>query len=59
MLVEPPSLGRVIERDRRIVGLGLYVPHRHCYTLSSDRLLMIVERGELHLLTVPLICRRT
>ena len=31
------------------MGLGLYVPHRHCYTLSSDRLLMIVERAELHL----------
>ena len=49
MLVEPRILGRVIKQDRRIVGLGLYVPHRHSYTLSSDRLLMIVERAELHL----------
>ena len=49
LLVEPRILRRVIKQDRRVAGFGLQVPHRHCYTIQRDRLLVIVERQELNL----------
>ncbi len=49
MLVEPRILRRVIKNDRRTTGFGLHVPHHMSYTITSDRLLMIVERSELDL----------
>ena len=49
LLVEPRILRRVIRLDRRLAGLGLFVPHRKSYTIERDRLLAFVERAELDL----------
>ena len=49
LLVEPRILRRVIRLDRRLAGLGLFVPHRKSYTIERDRLLAFVDRAELEL----------
>jgi hypothetical protein len=49
LLVEPRIMRRVIKQDRRVAGLGLYVPHQRTYTIQRDRLLVIVDRPELNL----------
>ncbi|MCE9548016.1 MAG: hypothetical protein K8T25_21290 [Planctomycetia bacterium] len=49
LLVEPRIMRRVIRMDRRLAGLGLFVPHRNCYTIDRDRLLAYVDRSELDL----------
>jgi hypothetical protein len=49
LLVEPRILRRVIKQDRRVAGIGLYVPHQQMYTIQRDRLLVIVDRPELNL----------
>jgi hypothetical protein len=49
LLVEPRILRRVIKQDRRVAGMGLYVPHQQVYTIQRDRLLVIVDRPELNL----------
>ena len=47
LLVEPRVLRRVIRLDRRLAGLGFFVPHRKCYTIDRGRLLAFVDRSEL------------
>ncbi len=49
LLVEPRILRRVIRLDRRLAGLGLFVPHRKTYTIERDRLLAFVDWAELEL----------
>ena len=49
LLVEPRILRRVIRLDRRLAGLGLFVPHRRSYTIGRERLLAFVDRVELEL----------
>ena len=49
LLVEPRILRRVIRLDRRLAGLGLFVPHRKTYTIERDRLFAFVESSELEL----------
>lgn len=48
-LVEPRILRRVIRLDRRLAGLGIAIPHAHCYTIETARLLAYVEWDELEL----------
>ena len=49
LLVEPRILRRVIRLDRRLAGLGLFMPHRKTYTIERDRLLAFVDWAELEL----------
>jgi len=46
-LVPSRILRRVIKADRRLVGLGLRVPHVKSYVISRDALLKLATRGEL------------
>ena len=46
-LVLPRILRRVIKQDRRLGGFGLKVPHRKSYLIGRDRLLEIIEKGDL------------
>jgi hypothetical protein len=47
ILVEDRVLRRVIKAHRRVRGVGLQVPHEHCYTLLRTELERYVERDEL------------
>lgn len=49
LLTPPRILRRVIKQDRQISGIGLRVPHRKSYIITSQRLLSIVDRDELGL----------
>jgi hypothetical protein len=49
VLLPPRLLRRVIKHDREVSGLGLQVPHRRSYVISSPNLLKIVEPEELGL----------
>ena len=43
LLVEGRVLRRVIKAHRNIKGLGLSVPHVHCYALPRDELLRVAS----------------
>ncbi|MCE9554391.1 MAG: hypothetical protein K8T91_13570 [Planctomycetes bacterium] len=58
LLVEPRILRRVIRLDRRLAGLGFFVPHRKCYTIDRGRLLAFVDRTELDLPAQEDLARR-
>lgn len=58
LLVEPRILRRVIRLDRRLAGLGFFVPHRKCYTIDRGRLLAFVDRTELDLPASEDLARR-
>ena len=47
IVVEPRVLRRVIKRHRRLVGVGLHVPHAHCYALPREALLARTEPHDL------------
>ncbi|MBX3160808.1 MAG: hypothetical protein KF773_32885 [Deltaproteobacteria bacterium] len=47
VLVEERVLRRIIKGHRKIPGIGLQVPHEHCYTLPRADLERLVERDEL------------
>src|SRR5262245_27099317 len=47
VLVEERVLRRIIKSHRRVPGIGLQVPHQHCYTLARGDLERRVERGDL------------
>ena len=49
LLAPPRILRRVIKQDRQIGGIGLKVPHRKTYVISTERLFEIVDRDELDL----------
>lgn len=49
LLAPPRILRRVIKQHRQISGIGLKVPHRKTYAISSEELLKIVDRDELGL----------
>ena len=36
VLVEERVLRRIIKRHRRLPGMGLQIPHAHCYTLPRS-----------------------
>jgi hypothetical protein len=46
VLVEERVLRRIIKSHRRVPGIGLQVPHEHCYTLARHDLERRVERGD-------------
>jgi hypothetical protein len=46
-LAPPRILRRVIKADRRLVGLGLRVPHVKSYVIARDALLKLATRDEL------------
>ncbi len=46
-LAPPRILRRVIKADRRLVGLGLRVPHVKSYVIGRDALLRLATRDEL------------
>ncbi len=48
-LAPPRILRRVIKADRRLVGLGLRVPHVKSYVIARDALLRLADRDELGL----------
>src|SRR5438094_4540527 len=48
-LLPPRILRRVIKADRRLVGLGLRVPHVKSYVIARDALLKLVTPDELGL----------
>ncbi len=48
-LVPPRILRRVIKQATGVGGIGLRVPHRKTYVIARERLLAIVDRGELDL----------
>ncbi|MCE9571586.1 MAG: hypothetical protein K8W52_00370 [Deltaproteobacteria bacterium] len=47
VLVEDRLRRRVIKRHRRLPGMGLQVPHAHCYALPRADLEKLVEPGEI------------
>ncbi|MBN1655788.1 MAG: hypothetical protein JXA30_18630 [Deltaproteobacteria bacterium] len=47
LFVEPRLMRQVVVADRRMVGLGLQVPHTHCYGIGRSELLRIVGQDEL------------
>ncbi|WP_170229798.1 hypothetical protein [Polyangium fumosum] len=47
LVVDSRLVARVIKRHRRIVGIGLQVPHASCYALGRDDLLALVPAAEL------------
>jgi hypothetical protein len=47
VLVEERVLRRIIKSHRRIPGIGLQVPHEHCYTLARNDLERRLERGDI------------
>src|SRR3569623_2089184 len=49
LLAPPRILRRGIKQDRQIGGIGLKVPHRKSYVISTERLFEIVDRDELDL----------
>jgi hypothetical protein len=50
-LVSPRILRRVIKQDTDTPGFGLRVPHRKTYAISRERLLDIVDRADLDLMS--------
>lgn len=46
VLVEERVLRRIIKRHRGITGVGLHVPHEHCYVLPRTELAAFVDRDE-------------
>lgn len=48
-LAPPRILRRVIKADRRLVGIGLRVPHVKSYVIARDALLKLATRDELGL----------
>jgi hypothetical protein len=48
-LVPPRILRRVIRADRKLVGIGLDVPHRKSYVIGRDAFRPLVEKEELGL----------
>jgi hypothetical protein len=46
ILVEDRLRRRIIKRHRRLPGMGLQVPHAHCYALPRAELERLVEPGE-------------
>src|ERR1700722_16434549 len=46
-LVAPRILRRVIKADRRLVGLGLRVPHVKSYVIGREALFELATRDEL------------
>jgi len=59
LLVEGRVLRRVIKAHRDIKGLGLTVPHVHCYALPRDELLRITTPEDLDLNVRNLLTRAT
>ncbi len=49
VLVEDRLRRRVIKKHRRLPGMGLQVPHAHCYALARADLEQLVEPGEIAL----------
>src|SRR5438105_594079 len=47
IVVEPRVLRRVIKRHRRLMGVGLHVPHARCYALPRKALLSLTEPHDL------------
>ena len=47
VLLEDRVVRRVIKKHRRLPGIGLQVPHAHCYALARAELEGMVERDEL------------
>src|SRR5436309_10006134 len=47
LLVPPRLLRRAIKDDRRMIGLGIKVPHHLSYVIGRDALLAIATRQEL------------
>jgi hypothetical protein len=47
LLVEARVLRRVIQTHRHLRGLGLGVPHVHCYALPRDELFSCASQGDL------------
>lgn len=46
ILVDERVLRRVIKQHRKVRGLGLHVPHGHCYVLPRAELAKLVESDE-------------
>jgi hypothetical protein len=49
LLTPSRILRRVIKQDRRLMGIGLQVPHRKVYVIGREALLAIAGRDELEL----------